>query len=224
MKKVLIGLVVLFVGIQLITSCSSENNVLSQFSKRKYMKRFKSKDLKYKNVINERKNEFVAVEKVDARNTASICSKSSNYKDLEEETLDGLRNKEILDEKAEDVKAYKKNYSNSYSVKSYKPFVDFSSLDVNTNYKLNTEKPLNGGLSDTELILGIALWVLYPLYPLSVLVSDSNKFLLTFAFYALGFIVVLSGAAANNIALAVIGAIIFFIGWIYALIMLAKNA
>lgn len=71
MKKIIFGLVVLFIGTQIMTSCSSESNVLSQFSKRKYMKRFKAKDLKYNDEINERENNFTAVEKVEERTYAS---------------------------------------------------------------------------------------------------------------------------------------------------------
>ncbi len=47
MRKVLFGLIILFVGSQLMVSCTSNNTVLSQFSKRKYLKKFKKTNVKY---------------------------------------------------------------------------------------------------------------------------------------------------------------------------------
>ena len=87
-KKILFGLVVLFIGTQLMTSCSSESNVLSQFSKRKYMKRFKTKDLKYKDEINERENSFTAVEKVEERTYASVEMKPTTFNVAQVDAID----------------------------------------------------------------------------------------------------------------------------------------
>lgn len=47
MKKLLVGLIGIFLVHLFFVSCSSENDILSQFSKRKYLKNFKEKNIKY---------------------------------------------------------------------------------------------------------------------------------------------------------------------------------
>lgn len=56
MKKILLGLIILGIGSQMFTSCSSSNNSLSQFSKRKYLKKQKSNKAIEKDKIERRKN------------------------------------------------------------------------------------------------------------------------------------------------------------------------
>ena len=53
MNKILFGLVSLFLASQLFVSCSSESDVMSQFSKRKYLKKFQNKNVNDKDVINK---------------------------------------------------------------------------------------------------------------------------------------------------------------------------
>ncbi len=53
MKKVIFGILCLFLTSQVFVSCSSESDVLSQFSKRKYMKNFKHKKVKHKDNIDK---------------------------------------------------------------------------------------------------------------------------------------------------------------------------
>lgn len=58
MKKLLFGLVGLFIASQFIVSCSSDNAMLSQFSKRKYLKKQKAKNVKYEDKVGEVKNDL----------------------------------------------------------------------------------------------------------------------------------------------------------------------
>lgn len=53
MKKIVWGTLGLFVGSLLLVSCSSESNVLSSFSKRKYLKNFKETKKSYEVVTEE---------------------------------------------------------------------------------------------------------------------------------------------------------------------------
>lgn len=53
MKKIVLGTLGIFVGSLLLVSCSSESNVLSSFSKRKYLKNFKETKKSYEVVIEE---------------------------------------------------------------------------------------------------------------------------------------------------------------------------
>ena len=62
MKKIIIGLSLIFIGSQLFISCSSENAVVSQFSKRKYLKNFKEKKLNNNDKINQRENTYELTE------------------------------------------------------------------------------------------------------------------------------------------------------------------
>lgn len=56
MKKIVYSLVSIFIVSQCLVSCSSDNTALSDFSKRKYMKRFKADKTKYEDKVEERKN------------------------------------------------------------------------------------------------------------------------------------------------------------------------
>ena len=53
MKKMILGTVAIFVASLFLVSCSSESDVLGSFSKRKYLKNFKEKKVKYDNKIDD---------------------------------------------------------------------------------------------------------------------------------------------------------------------------
>jgi uncharacterized membrane protein YqaE (UPF0057 family) len=53
MKKMILGTVAIFVASLFLVSCSSESDVLGSFSKRKYLKNFKEKKVKYENKVEE---------------------------------------------------------------------------------------------------------------------------------------------------------------------------
>lgn len=67
MKKIVFGLVILFIASQLFVSCSSENEILSQFSKRKYLKKVKDKNVKYDDKIGELENELAYEEVIEEK-------------------------------------------------------------------------------------------------------------------------------------------------------------
>lgn len=223
MKKIVFGLLILFIGTQMMTSCSSESNVLSQFSKRKYMKRFKVKDVKYKDVINERENNYAIKEKVENLSIASVEATPSSFEVSAIKAVDDTKLVELPEEKIVEVNSLKENYSDYSVVKSVKPFMDFSSLDVNNITKISKSKSSGGGMDDITLIVAI-LCLLLPLYPITSLLSDSNKFLPTFLLFAAGLGLMIAGFSATNAGIYTIGLLIYLVGWIYALITLIRNA
>ncbi|MDF1672449.1 MAG: YqaE/Pmp3 family membrane protein [Vicingaceae bacterium] len=58
MRKVVFGLVTLFIASQFLVSCSSESEILGQFSKRKYLKKYKSKEVKYEDKVGKVDNKI----------------------------------------------------------------------------------------------------------------------------------------------------------------------
>lgn len=58
MRKVIFGLVGLFIVSQFMVSCSSESEILGQFSKRKYLKKYKAKEVRYEDKVGEVDNEI----------------------------------------------------------------------------------------------------------------------------------------------------------------------
>jgi uncharacterized membrane protein YqaE (UPF0057 family) len=130
MKKVIFGLLVLFIGSQLMTSCSSESNVLSQFSKRKYMKRFKAKDVKYKDVINDRENNL-AINKQEK--TVAFASNSAEVASFDMKEIVEIDNAELVRYKGEVASV---------------DFVEPLLVDYSKNYRIN-----NVGNSSKELFI-----------------------------------------------------------------------
>ncbi len=61
MRKVVFGLVTLFIVSQFLVSCGSENEILGQFSKRKYLKKYKAKEVKYEDKVGKIDNEVVYI-------------------------------------------------------------------------------------------------------------------------------------------------------------------
>ena len=53
MKKMILGTVAIFVASLFLVSCSSESDVLGSFSKRKYLKNFKEKKVKYEDKVED---------------------------------------------------------------------------------------------------------------------------------------------------------------------------
>jgi uncharacterized membrane protein YqaE (UPF0057 family) len=53
MKKMILGTVAIFVASLFLVSCSSESDVLGSFSKRKYLKNYKEKKVKYEDKVEE---------------------------------------------------------------------------------------------------------------------------------------------------------------------------
>lgn len=93
MRKTVYSLVSLFIASQFLISCSSESDLLSQFSKRKYMKRFKSKNIKHENKVDNRDN-IVEYKAIPPNDNVMIASGSEVNKGLIVETKE-TKDKEI---------------------------------------------------------------------------------------------------------------------------------
>ncbi len=171
MKKILFAFTALFMLSMVFTSCSSDNDVLSQFSKRKYLKKYKSKNVKYEDKIEERENnlaygqteqkqEVTASTQEDVQVLAN--SVEVNY---EQEVKFGAETMEKLSL----VKSYAKDYSewNSYNR-------DFNYFDMNTksaelnNYH-NSRSVSNSRASDVVLVI---LCIFLP--PVAVVVFEDG--------------------------------------------------
>ena len=102
MKKIIIGLVGIFLVNLFFVSCSSENDVLSQFSKRKYLKNFKEKNIKYQ--ASDGKNSTTEL--------ASTTSNLTNYQLDEIVATDNSVALELNKEQVAQVKKIKEPSSN----------------------------------------------------------------------------------------------------------------
>jgi len=80
MNKIVLRLTILFLGSQLIFSCSSGDKVLSQFSKRKYLKKYKKEKVKHEDDIDQYE---YALESSEIKNERWY-ELSSNIEEIEE--------------------------------------------------------------------------------------------------------------------------------------------
>ena len=120
MKKIIIGLVGIFLVNLFFVSCSSENDVLSQFSKRKYLKNFKEKNIKYQ--ASDGKNSTTEL--------ASTTSNLTNYQLDEIVATDNSVALELNKEQVAQVKKIKEPSSN------YSELSLFTQTMVNQNNKM----------------------------------------------------------------------------------------
>ncbi len=91
MKKIILGTLVLFVGSLLLVSCSSEGDVLSSFSKRKYLKNFKENKKSYEINIEEQTahlEEVKTVEKLTEISIPEVATIEKNDITLNQETIE----------------------------------------------------------------------------------------------------------------------------------------
>ena len=91
MKKIILGTLVLFVGSLLLVSCSSQNDILSSFSKRKYLKNFKENKKSYEVNIEGQTTqleELKAVETLTETNVLEVATIEKNDITLNQETIE----------------------------------------------------------------------------------------------------------------------------------------
>lgn len=91
MKKIILGTLGLFVGSLLLVSCSSEGDVLSSFSKRKYLKNFKDNKKSYEVNIEEQTTQLEGVKAVETLTETSISEVATTEKNditLNQETIE----------------------------------------------------------------------------------------------------------------------------------------
>ena len=120
MKKIIIGLVGIFLVNLFFVSCSSENDMLSQFSKRKYLKNFKEKNIKYQ----------ATDDKNSTTELASTTSNPTNYQLDEIVATDNSVAFELNKEQIAQVKKIKEPSSN------YSELSLFTQTMVNQNNKM----------------------------------------------------------------------------------------
>ena len=127
MKKVLFGLVSLFLASQLFVSCSSENDIMSQFSKRKYLKKTKSKNVKYEDNINKHDNQLDYMVNVDEY-ASSV--EPTEYQLDEIEVVDNFNAIELEAEKEVQLNLIKEVVKDYSDWNKYNRQMNFSNMDV----------------------------------------------------------------------------------------------
>ena len=175
MRKIIFGLTILFVASQLFVSCSSENEILSQFSKRKYLKKYKAKKGNVKNDINVLDvitDYQVPSDEIASSETESIDNTSTVVLKDESETLN-----QSLKESKRVVKAKKptevSDFVNDYSSKSQsnneiEPY--YISKESESIIKSKNLKKMNNS-GTNEIVIGI-LCVFIP--PLAVFLYEGS--------------------------------------------------
>ena len=131
MKKIIIGLSLIFIGSQLFMSCSSENAVVSQFSKRKYLKNFKENKLNNNDKINQRENTYELTE-IESKSNEEITLTAST---TEETNLSTTENNELTSTVETSTEIIEKEAfetlksKSDYNWNSYNRTVDFSEMN-----------------------------------------------------------------------------------------------
>ena len=140
MKKIIIGLSLIFIGSQLFMSCSSENSVVSQFSKRKYLKNFKENKLNNNDKINQRESTYELAE-IESKSNEEITLTASTNEEINLSTTITENNElvstvetstEIIEKEAFETLKSKTDYNWN----SYNRTIDFSKMnDANKAFK-----------------------------------------------------------------------------------------
>ena len=141
MKKIIFGLTTIFIASQLLVSCGSESAVLSQFSKRKYLKKYKKEKVEDENNINEYY--------YTASNTEEL-----NISEVLMEEVSEIDNSEVIitEEKEIQLKPIlTKDYS---SWNTYNRKVDFSNMDFNELKMVDKHQEVAGKkVNDVVLVI-----------------------------------------------------------------------
>lgn len=184
MKKIIFGFVTIFIASQLLVSCSSESTVLSQFSKRKYLKKYKKEKVEDEHIINE--YEYTASSNLKLSASEVILKEMSEVDNSEVVMSTELVAKEVNGVKLNNVLT--KDYS---EWKSYNRKMDFSSLNSNEREGISKHQKITN--TKTNDVLLIILSIFIP--PLAVFLYDNSlttnfwvDLLLTFLFWFPGMI------------------------------------
>ena len=167
MKKILFGLTALFLISQLMVSCSSENEVLSQFSKRKYLKNFKDKNVKYKDSINKYNNELDNIVAIDEY----VSTNEENYKLDEIKVNDDAMMVKLTQEKKDRVEKIKESMTNYSEWNKYNRNMDFSKMNFNNSEYSNHIAVLNNNSRSNDVLVAI-FCVLIPF--VGILIYEGN--------------------------------------------------
>lgn len=166
-SRILVGLIVLFIGSQILVSCSSESEVLSNFSKRKYTKSFKKSKLKDDDNIAKYKGN-------NESNSNSNEYASSNDKVITDEIIEEKNDNEqfVTEELSEKIELKEDNINKDYSEwNNYNR--KFNIKDIkHVRKSLSNKKKGAKPDADTMFILMIILALFIP--PLAVYLKDGD--------------------------------------------------
>ncbi|MBV6485320.1 MAG: DUF4190 domain-containing protein [Flavobacteriales bacterium] len=159
MKKIVWGTLGLFVGSLLLVSCSSESNVLSSFSKRKYLKNFKETKKSYEVVTEEETAQLEEIKTQEiVAETASLNTPiiEENNVELTPETVN-LSNvvtpKKVTKQIEKEYRNWDKlTHDNIPSLLASNNTSDFSNLFI---LKENSSEPRTHWSAIVSLVLGI---------------------------------------------------------------------
>jgi hypothetical protein len=168
MKKIVFGLVGLFIASQLLVSCSSENTMLSQFSKRKYLKKFKEKNVKYEDKVGELETEVAYEVKQQEVITASVKEEISPVKVQEEKTLEVATLTTEQQEQITKVKTLVNDYSDW---NKYNRTTDFSAFETGNKFN-NLSHHENFKSNKASEVLIAILCIFLP--PVAVLIYEDT--------------------------------------------------
>jgi uncharacterized membrane protein YqaE (UPF0057 family) len=163
MKKILFALTTLFIASQLLVSCSSESEILSQFSKRKYLKNYKAKNVIQKDEITKVNNNVLF--DIPKEELATIESSELNIIEEQKEQV-------TFDvEKTKEFKIFAENFQtlqieNDYS-KDYSAWNRSSmNLDIPSSLNLENRSTNKNNLKSSganEIVVAILCIFLPPL-------------------------------------------------------------
>ncbi|MCO6501417.1 MAG: hypothetical protein J5I47_13735 [Vicingus serpentipes] len=217
MKKILFVLGAVLILSQLFVSCSADNEILSQFSKRKYLKKYKSENARYEDNIGERDNIVFKQRKPEVITVSSGEDLTFQEIDYDVEKIEEIKYTTKTNKMSSEIKKVTVDYSNWNSYNR-----DFSRLPMSKeNVKYNNLKK-SGNMTDLQLVLAIILLLFIP--PISVLLSNSDKFVLNLILYLAGLLLWIAGVSATSGAMVGIGSLLVFVSFIHALVVLIKNA
>lgn len=186
MKKIILGAATLFVGSLLLVSCSSQSDVLSSFSKRKYLKNFKESKKSYEVNIGEQTaqlEEVKAVEKLTKISIPEVTTIEKNDLTLNHETIE-LANVSTPKKVAKQIEKEYRNWDKFN--RNYQTGLLASNKEIN----LFNSKNSSSKVDDVVLvILGIFIPPLAVyLYEDAVTANFWVDLLLTFIFWVPGII------------------------------------
>jgi len=146
MKKTVFGLLIIFVASQLFVSCGSESAVLSQFSKRKYLKKYKKEKVEDENIIDE------------YQYTASSNKTASASEVLLEEVPEKDNAEMVVIERKEvELKTIlAKDYS---SWNSYNRKIDLSNLNYNEMKLISNHHQVSNKRVDDVVLIILSIFI-----------------------------------------------------------------
>lgn len=166
MKKINIGLMVIFVGSMFLTSCSTENNVLSQFSKRKYLKnskatknleKYKAEEIQLADIKKIEKNAADEVNfKTEANNSTTVDEVVLTENTLKTKVIKNVSKIKSNRQVKKDFMAWKKEAKNVN-------FVEAKAITKNYESPNKMEFNSNSSSNIHPIVFGLLAFFLPPL-------------------------------------------------------------